>query len=198
MRNKSLFLKEGIAHPFLTGSLHESSPSTVAEIAKRTTSTMRQVVVECGAGTGVIAEGLAADGVLTPDSLLILIEKNKSFADELRRTMTDSRIRIFQDSAEHIGSIVRECGEEAADVVISSLPYSVMWRWNRNKIVREIEKILRKPNGKHLVFNINDAIEKSLRKYHAYVAPPRPLNDEKNKLTLYEAWVTDPENGYAH
>lgn len=198
MRNESLFLKEGLTHPFLTGSLHESSPSTVAEIVKRTTSTMRQVVVECGAGTGVIAEGLTAEGVLTPDSILILIEKNKTFANELRKTMMDLRVRIFEDSAVNIGHILGECGEEAADVVISSLPYSVMWRWNRQKIVREIMKNLRIPNGRHIVFNINSAIEKTLRKYHPYVAPPVPLNDEKNTLTLYEALVTPHSNGNGH
>ncbi len=199
MGDKSLFYREGWKHPIQTGALYESTPATVAEIVKRTTSTVRQVVVEFGSGTGVIPAGLMAEGVLTPDSVLILIEKNKKFVDELRKTITDSRVRIFHDSAANIRAILSACGEDAMDVAISSIPYSVMLPWNRKKIVSKTAENLRRPHGKHLVININPAVEKPLKKFFPYVTSMRlPHDIEGHDLTFYEALVTPPQNGNAH
>lgn len=184
-----MFLAQALMHPFQVAAPCESSASTVAEIVRRTTSTMRKVVVEFGPGPGTVARDLTKKDVLTEDSLIVLIEANKKFAETLRQTIRDPRVRVFHDVAQNVRSILDECGIDKADTIISSIPYSVMRKHVREKIVRETANALSHPDGNHLLYNVNTRkVEKTLRMYFPRMTVTR-LEDNAPPLMLYEAFV---------
>lgn len=193
MRNRMMFLAQALMHPFQVAAPCESSPATVAEIVRRTTSTVRKVVVEFGPGPGAVARDLAKKDVLTEDSLIVLIEANKKFADTLKRTIDDPRVRVFHDVAQNVRVILDQCGVDKADTIISSIPYSVMRRSVRENIVRETADALSHPSGKHLLYNVNTKkVEKTLRAFFPHMTATR-LEDNAPPLVLYEAFVEKQE-----
>jgi len=83
--NKSLFFKRWLANPLQMGSIIPSSATFSRMIAERAVRGPDEVVVELGAGTGVITRALLAAGV--PAEKLVVIEIVPDMAAHLRRAL---------------------------------------------------------------------------------------------------------------
>ncbi len=83
--NGMLFFRRWLKNPLQMGSIIPSSPSLCRRIAKHTEHGPDRIVVELGAGTGVISRALLGAGV--PPERLYVIEIVPEMADHLRKAL---------------------------------------------------------------------------------------------------------------
>ncbi len=83
--NAALFFKRWLANPLQMGSVIPSSPSLCRRIAALVSRAEDEVVVELGAGTGVVSRALLAAGV--PAERLVVVEIVPQMADHLREVL---------------------------------------------------------------------------------------------------------------
>ena len=85
VRNASLFFRRWLANPLQMGSVVPSSPALCGRIAAQVRRAEDEVVVELGAGTGVVSRALLAAGV--PAHKLVVVEIVPDMADHLREAL---------------------------------------------------------------------------------------------------------------
>ncbi len=83
--NAALFFRRWLANPLQMGSIIPSSPALCRRIAALVRHAEDEVVVELGAGTGVISRALLAAGV--PAEKLVVVEIVPDMANHLRRVL---------------------------------------------------------------------------------------------------------------
>ncbi len=166
MRDIIPFFLSGIRKHREVGSVIPSSRWAVNAVCKKAKNTMRQVIVEYGAGTGPYSRGLLKDGIMTRDSRLILVDTNERYIDYLKKTVGhDDRVTIIHDTAANIRGILRDAGEEKADLILSGLPYSYLDEETRDVIVREAAQSA----DRHIVYQVTEAIELVLHVHYENV-----------------------------
>ncbi len=88
--NAGLFFRRWLANPLQMGSIVPSSPALCKRIAAQTHAGPDQIVVELGAGTGVISRALI-DGGLAPERLHV-VEIVPDMANHLRAALPGARV----------------------------------------------------------------------------------------------------------
>lgn len=147
------------------GAIVPTSSVAVKRVCSRIDFDRARVIVEYGPGTGVFSKFILRR--MSPESKLILIEINPEFCRILRR-IDDPRIHVFQESAEDIGRILEECGEDSADHMISGIPFSILNKTLRNRILDNTHNALA-PQGKFLVYQYSTFIKKCLSEHFGRV-----------------------------
>ena len=152
----------------------------------------RQVIVEYGPGNGAITKGLLKPGVLSEDSRLIVIERNKRLAASLaKKIASDPRTSVFHKDAQEVESIMNTCNEPHADAVISGIPFSMLPPEAAKSIVEQTHRLLR-PGGVFVVYQVKDTVRQYLQQYFD------DLHEEKIRRTLVRLYVArkkDDTNG---
>ncbi|MFB6249904.1 MAG: class I SAM-dependent methyltransferase, partial [Salinibacter sp.] len=83
------------------------------------------VVVEYGPGNGVFSEYILDH--MTADSTLLLIESNPDFVEMLEeKTADDPRAHVVEGRAEHVRDILDAHDVDAADYIVSGIPFSFL------------------------------------------------------------------------
>jgi phosphatidylethanolamine/phosphatidyl-N-methylethanolamine N-methyltransferase len=95
VRNTSLFLRRWLANPLQMGSLVPSSPTLCKRIAALVERRDDEVVVELGAGTGVVSRAMLAAGV--PAEKLVVVEIVRDMAEHLRAALPG--VNVIQGDA---------------------------------------------------------------------------------------------------
>src|SRR4051812_25849461 len=88
--NAALFFRRWLANPLQMGSVIPSSPSLCRRIAALVERRGDEVVVELGAGTGVVSRALLAAGV--PADRLVVVEIVPEMAEHLRRALPGAEV----------------------------------------------------------------------------------------------------------
>ncbi|MGV3588625.1 MAG: class I SAM-dependent methyltransferase [Adhaeribacter sp.] len=122
----------------------------------------KNVIIEYGPGTGVFTRYLLNH--LTPDSRLILIERNLDFVNILQSSFRDPRLVIYHESAENVVELLARSGTKNADYIISGIPFSFLPHPLRNNIVQKSAECLR-PGGKFLAYQTFFQLDKFLKDY---------------------------------
>ncbi len=148
------------------GAVVPTSHVAVKRLCSRIDFDRARVIVEYGPGTGVFTKFILQR--MPPESKLILIETNNEFCKILRR-IDDPRIHIFHDSAEDVGRILEECGETTADHIISGIPFSILSKSLRGRILENTRNTL-SPQGKFLVYQYSIFMKKYLCRHFGRVA----------------------------
>lgn len=99
------------------------------------------VVVELGAGTGVVTKALLAYGVNA--SQLLAVERSEALSDLLREQFPGIRI-VCGDAADLRNMVRRTFGRPSAVHVVSSLPLRSLPPDKVRRILREIAGVLRR------------------------------------------------------
>lgn len=141
MSDITAFFRGFLRNPLQVSSVVPTSKKTITHLVDRV-HRGRSIIVEYGSGTGVLAKALLASGKLSPDSMLILIEKSDVFAAHLTTVLTDSRVHVFCDSAENVLDILRSSGETEVDYIFSSIPFSIMPKSVVIRILKASQQIL--------------------------------------------------------
>src|SRR5712692_677524 len=109
----ALFLEEALANYPTVASVAPSSRHLARAMAEPLRKMKAGVVVELGAGTGVITRALLE--LLPDDVTLIAFEINKKFYRYLRRNFNDPRLLLVNASAETVGQKLAQLGLARAD-----------------------------------------------------------------------------------
>lgn len=148
-------------------SVTPSSAWCVRRVCKNIDFDRRAVVVEYGPGMGVFSRYLLER--LSPDSRLVLIEKNPDFADALRKRFNgDGRVSIHNAHARMVVDVLRDAGEEAADYVISGIPFSFLSRKEVDLILAQTSSVIRN-GGAFLAYQTSWHLLKPLRSHFGNV-----------------------------
>lgn len=115
-----------------------------------------ETAVEFGPGTGVVTRAVLAR--LRPDARLIAFELNPEFAAYLARSINDPRLVVVPVSAEDAGAHV----PGGCDIALSSLPFSIMPRDVRSRILSATAAML-KPGARLSGYQYSPAFLAELR-----------------------------------
>ena len=137
------FLNEFIRNRREIGSVTPSWPLLVKKMSSAVDYENAKVVVELGAGEGVITRHLLKS--LNPNAKVLLFELNGRFADLLRR-IPDERLIVINGSAENLHHHLKVLGLPEADAVLSSLPLSNMPEEVESAVMQSVQRAL-KPGG---------------------------------------------------
>lgn len=132
----ALFLEEALANYPSVASVAPSSRHLARAMAEPLRHMKAGVVVELGAGTGVITRALLE--LLPKDATLIAFEINKKFYRYLRRNFNDPRLLLVNACAETLGRHLAQLGLDRVDAVVSSLSFGLMSEKQRHAILSSL------------------------------------------------------------
>jgi len=169
-----LFARNFVKHPNDVGWMLPSSPFVVDSVLKQVDWDNAKVIVEYGPGIGTFTNPILER--MRPDATLVALEINKDFVKYLGKSITDSRLRLVQDSATDVDIVLNRLGFGHADYVISGIPFKTLTHTLREVIVRKTYSVLR-PQGNFLVYQLSDAVLPYLEQVFGPVSQKiEPLN----------------------
>jgi len=127
------FLKALIHNPREMGAIFPSSSFLAKEMAAHVLKNREGVVVELGAGTGVITKALLRSGVQPGN--IIIVESSASFVKKLRRRFP--AIRIVEGNAAELMTLLAFEKREV-HTIISSLPLRSLHKPMAESILQQI------------------------------------------------------------
>ena len=148
------FLKE-IFRDYKVGAITTSSSFVVNKVLSEIRPTDK-IIVEYGPGDGVVTRPLLK--LLAKDAQLISIEPNINFYKKIKR-IRDKRLEVINGYA---GKTEKKISN--VDVAISSIPFTLMSKKDREEIIKFTHKIL-KPGGKFIVYQYSTLVKPILKKY---------------------------------
>ena len=140
LRDWWLFVRRFLHAPRSVGSIAPSSPVLVRAMLDAAEVERRQVLVELGAGTGVVTAELLRR--MPTDATLLVFEIDEHFVTALRKRFADPRVRIIQASATELPKYLDHAGVDHADCIVSSLPIGSLPRDTTHAILRSIRACL--------------------------------------------------------
>lgn len=172
--SRLLFAREFLKHPVLLGSALPSSRFLVQRILRQVDWDKARVIVEYGPGVGTFTGQILER--MRPDASLVAIEASSEFVRHLQSVFPDPRLTVVQGSAADVRRVLREIGVDAADAIISGIPYSTLSRRERERILTESKRALR-PGGRFVVYQFTSAVARDLeRVFGAFERDREPLN----------------------
>ena len=108
-----LFLRRWLANPMQMGSIVPSSPALCRRVVQHAACGPDDLVLELGAGTGVISRALVDSG-LSPRRL-VLVEIEPTMAAHLHNALPG--VRVIQGDARHLPALLGEVGGRIGTVI---------------------------------------------------------------------------------
>jgi len=142
LRGWFVFAREAFANPREIGAVVPSSPALARRMARFVPSTPSGLVVELGAGTGVVTEALLDQGI--PPHRLIAVELSASLARVLRNRFVD--VQVLAGDAANLRRLLRRSGADLQSgpvTIVSSLPLRSLPAPKVSTILREISALIR-------------------------------------------------------
>jgi len=135
-----MFAEEALADFSTTAAISPSSPQLVAAMLEPLPLAGARVVVELGAGTGVMTRALLSE--MPPQSTLLVFEINQRFYNYLKAHFSDPRLVLIHASAEHVDLELRQRGFTEVEAVLSSLGLGLMSERERQAIFERLVPFL--------------------------------------------------------
>ena len=179
-----MFLQGFLKHPVMVGSVVPSSGRLIRNMLGPVDWGGTTLFVEYGPGVGTFCRAVLDR--LGPDARYIAIDTNPDFIRYLRHEIADPRFAAVHGSAADVRQIVADHGHDAADYVLSGLPFSTLPPGVGDAIGRATADILR-PGGAFLVYQFSP-------KCRDFIAPYLPRIDHAMEwwnvppAQLYWAW----------
>ena len=133
------FFREGLKNIKTVGTLTRSSRFLCKRIVDQVDFDRAKVIVELGAGDGVITRHILER--MGPDARLLAFEVNEKFCEKLR-SIDDDRLQVIEDSAEELGKYLAANGSETVDYVISAIPFVALPKELSLSIIRTCHNYL--------------------------------------------------------
>jgi phospholipid N-methyltransferase len=140
LQQAGLFFRNFIRHPLMLGSAIPSSRYLINRILDRVDWTSVRTAIEYGPGVGTFTRPMLSR--MTTGAKLLAVELNQDFSFALREQIDDSRLLVQHGSAIYVNRWMRSKGLASADLVLSGIPYTVLPRELRLRILRETRKAL--------------------------------------------------------
>lgn len=133
------FFRESLKNLKTVGTVTRSSPALCREAAAHVDYHNAKVIVELGAGDGVITRHILAQ--MRPDTKLLAFEVLPKMVEKLRK-IDDPRLVVIPESAEKMGVYLKKHGFQHADAMVSAVPFVALPNELAYRIVRESRKHL--------------------------------------------------------
>ena len=157
VKESAFFLKNAFLKPKQVGYLFPSTQALIKAIAKQSQLDKAKYIVELGPGTGGTTKGILAQ--MQDDAELTAVEINKDFIDFLAKSIDDERLKLVHDGAQNLKQIIKKQGWNAADVVISGIPFSTLPKNIASEIMQSIYDSI-KPGGLFVAYQLRDRVGK--------------------------------------
>ncbi|MGX9965933.1 class I SAM-dependent methyltransferase [Roseomonas sp. F4] len=135
--NASLFFKRWMANPLQMGSIIPSSATLCRRIAALVERKDDEVVVELGAGTGVISRALLAAGV--PAEKLVVVEIVRDMADHLRASLPG--VNVIQGDAFELAKALPAALHGKVGTAICGIPLVLLPQADQQRFVSAVEAV---------------------------------------------------------
>ena len=149
------FLRGFLKNPVMVGSVIPSSRILIDRMLDPVDWANTKLFVEYGPGVGTCTRPILDR--LGPDAMLIAIDTNAEFIDYLREDIDDPRLVAVHGSAADVEKIVSAHGHDAADYVVSGLPFSTLPPGVGDKIGEATSRVIR-PGGAFLVYQFSPKV----------------------------------------
>lgn len=147
----------------MVGAVSPSSKFLMRKMLTNINFKTAKVIVEFGPGTGVFTREIVSR--MEPDCKLIVFELHEEFYKKLTAEFQDNpSVFLRNESAENIGSVLKQHDFTNTDVVISSLPLANFPGELIDSILKNSVSALSK-HGKYIQFQYSLTSKKYLQKY---------------------------------
>ncbi len=153
IQRQLVFVGKFFRFPRQIGAIAPSSPLLAKEIVRLANVAQSQTIVEFGPGTGAFTKEILAE--MPPNARLLAVEADPNLALLLRKKF--DKAVIAAGSAQKIQRIMKAHRFEAADCIISGLPWASFEPQLQDEILMEAEAVL-KPGGKFAAFGYVHAL----------------------------------------
>lgn len=119
--NKLKFFSESLKNLKRTGTITRSSKYLCEKMVEPVDFKNSKVIVELGAGDGVVTEYILRE--MRKDATLLTFEINEEFAKTISDKIKDKRMVLITDSADKLPEYLAKYGFEHADNIVSALPF---------------------------------------------------------------------------
>ena len=154
---------EFLKHPRKIGAIAPSGKHLSAKMMTPIDFTSAKVIVEYGPGTGSFTKELVTRR--KSDTVLILIEQNQTFCEQLRASFGDlPNLFIMHGSAENVGQYFEACGVHSADYIVSGLPFTSLPAVVSDHILNATKPALGQ-EGKFITFQYSLVKKKFMEQY---------------------------------
>ncbi|GAB4320965.1 MAG: methyltransferase domain-containing protein [Candidatus Sumerlaeia bacterium] len=141
------FLGEFLKHPRQMGAVAPSSAALARQMVRSAAVPQADVVLEYGPGTGAFTGHILA--ALRPGARFVAIERNARLAALLQRRYPQAR--VVEGCVSLVEEICAAEGIEAADAIISGLPWAGFDESLQRRLLEPAVKVLR-PGGRFVTF----------------------------------------------
>ncbi|MGI8706370.1 MAG: class I SAM-dependent methyltransferase [Sphingomicrobium sp.] len=149
------FLRGFLKHPVMVGSIIPSSRILIERMLEPVDWDNTRLFVEYGPGVGTFTRPVLDK--MGEDAKLIAIDTNPDFIKFLRKSTDDPRLIAVTGSAADVEQIIADHGFEAADYVLSGLPFSTLPPGVGQDIARATSKVIR-PGGAFLIYQFTPKV----------------------------------------
>ncbi len=132
-----LFFKRWLANPRQMGSVIPSSPTLCRRIASLVQRKPDEVVLEIGAGTGVVSRALLAAGV--PPEKLLVVEIVPEMAEHLRRILPG--VTVLNGDAFRASELVPARFHGKIGTVVCGIPLVLLTQAQQRDFVAAVESV---------------------------------------------------------
>ncbi len=153
------FLKKAI-NGEKVGAVSRSSRFVIRNVIDNIGNINLNKVVEYGPGDGVLTVEILK--LMPRDGKMLLVELDKNFINDLR-LINDPRITIVNGKIEDVSGNLSEYGMCDVDLVVSSIPFSLIKKTDRESIVKNTRESLC-DDGKFIIFHQYSLLMASLLK----------------------------------
>ena len=135
--NAGLFFRRWLANPLQMGSIIPSSPTLCRRIAALARRAEDEVIVELGAGTGVVSRALLAAGV--PPEKLVVVEIVRDMAEHLRKALPG--VNVIQGDAFDLANALPERLHGKVGTAICGIPLVMLPTEQQRRFVAAVESV---------------------------------------------------------
>jgi phosphatidylethanolamine/phosphatidyl-N-methylethanolamine N-methyltransferase len=135
--NAGLFFRRWLANPLQMGSIVPSSPSLCNRIVAQTKYAPDEIVVELGAGTGVISRALLESGL--PPERLYVVEIVPDMAEHLRAALPG--VQVVQGDARRLPQLIPPAFHGRIGTVVVGIPLVLLPVAEQRRFIDAIEAV---------------------------------------------------------
>ena len=130
---------EFLRAPGRIGAVTSSSAALSRRIVSAIDIPSASIIIEYGPGTGAFTSQILQRK--RPDARFCAIENNGRLAEKFRHRFPE--VRLFEDSVENVGQIVRDLGARQVDCVVSGLPWANFDAEAQDRLLDATRSVLR-------------------------------------------------------
>ena len=135
--NVGMFFRRWLANPLQMGSIVPSSPALCQRVAQQISRAPDEIVLELGAGTGVISRALLDSGV--PPDRLVVVEIVPDMAAHLRRVLPG--VTVIEGDARALSELLATRWHGLVGSVVCGIPLVLLPLAEQRRFIDAIEAV---------------------------------------------------------